>query len=130
MFPRNHRTLTWGFVVTALLGQAALSTSPRAGIGLFGVALALLLMERWWYLTPLRASYLSLALFGALGLAYVREPRGWFFLAGAVIVLGTGLRAEVLHRQFMAALTAQQRAMAAAREAAQSEHEEPLDEER
>lgn len=123
MPPISNRTLALVYIAAALSGQVIYPSSPQLGVGLLGVALAALLMERWWYLIPLRTNWLSIVLLSLLGLAYLSDPRGWFFLAGGVIMLGTGLRADALHRKFYAAMAAQHAALEAQR--AENTEEQP-----
>lgn len=102
----------------ALLGQMLLGQSPTAGIAILGLSLAALLAERWWYPVSFRATWLSVLILTVFGYLYIREPLGWFFLAGLAIIVGTSLRAHLLYRRlqllYAEALRPQQSEVAAA----------------
>lgn len=100
MPPISHRTLLLITVAAGLIGQFLLHTNPVPGVFLCGVALVAALIDGWWYLQPLGKMWWYPAMFGVLGLTMWREPRGWFFMAWAVIELGTSLRAERLIRRW------------------------------
>lgn len=91
VIPRNVLMLV-GFVA-ALIGQIILKDSPAAGIAALGISLSALLIDGWFY--PKRFRAIGFAAVGGviLGLAYWREPRGWFFMALGLILAGTSLRA-------------------------------------
>ncbi len=114
--PVSHATLRKTVVITALLGQTMLDSSPRLAILICGVALIAALLDGWWYLPDLKKSWWYSALLGLLGLTMWSEPRGWFFSAWALIEIGTGLRAQSIFRGWERA-----RAMALAQERAEAE---------
>ena len=91
VIPRNVLMLV-GFTA-ALIGQIILKNSPAAGIATLGISLAALLIDGWFYPKRFRAIGFAAVAGVVLGLAYWREPRGWFFMAMGLILAGTSLRA-------------------------------------
>ena len=83
----------------ALIGERLLAIAPPAGIALLGLALAALLLERWWYPSTLRECWPCLVLTVLVGAAAIHGPLGWFFLAAAAIITGTALRARAIDRR-------------------------------
>jgi len=78
----------------AVAGQVLLSRTPTLAIILLGISLTCTLLYGWIRPRPLRIMWSGIAMAGIIGLAYWREPRGWFFLASALILVGTGMRAQ------------------------------------
>lgn len=104
----HRRTLAFLGLVLALGGQYFLDTAPEVGILLLGGCLVMTLLERWIYLVPLSQNWIGPLLLGVLGLSYWREPRGWFFVAWAVIIAGTGLRADRFIQGYLVKLRAEE----------------------
>ncbi|HWI65203.1 MAG TPA: hypothetical protein VNT75_25515 [Symbiobacteriaceae bacterium] len=107
MPPISHRLLYWSTMATALAGQFLLDTNPKPAILLCGIALVLALLDGWWYLAPIGSNWWYTALFGVLGLTMWQEPRGWFFMAWAAVIIGTGLRAQTIYRRFTQVMDAE-----------------------
>jgi hypothetical protein len=105
--PISRKTLVQVNLVTALLGQWLLDSTPQVAILILGICLLSALLDGWWFLTPLRSRWWYYALITLLGLAFWSEPRGWFFLAWAAIDIGTGLRAESIVRRHFARIKAE-----------------------
>ncbi|MGE5674826.1 MAG: hypothetical protein ACM3XM_13295 [Mycobacterium leprae] len=103
----QHRTLSWITLGTAFLGQLLMDSNPKAGIIVCGIALAAALVDGWWYLIPLRQYWWFPAMLAIFGITMTDGPTGWFFIAWALIQVGTGLRAQVIVRQFHQAVAAE-----------------------
>lgn len=104
----QRRTLAFLGLISALGGQYLLDSQPEMGILLLGGCLIITLLERWIYLVPLSQNWIGPLLLGALGLSYWREPRGWFFVAWALIIAGTGLRADRFIQGYLVKLKAEE----------------------
>lgn len=88
----ERRLLVVLSLVTTLVGQIVVSKEPLVGVLLLGIALAAVLIEGWLHPRPLRSVGFGVVIAAVLGAALWREPRGWFFLAMAVVLAGTSLR--------------------------------------
>lgn len=104
----QRRTLSFLGLILALGGQYLLVSQTQMGILLLGGCLLITLLERWIYLVPLSRNWLAPLLLGVLGLSYWNEPRGWFFIAWALIIAGTGLRADRFIQGYLVKLKAEE----------------------
>lgn len=104
----QRRTLAFLGLILALGGQYLLDTQTQMGIIVLGGCLLVTLLERWIYLVPLSQNWLGPLLLGVLGLSYWDEPRGWFFIAWALVIAGTGLRADRFIQGYLRRLKAEE----------------------
>ncbi|HLO03381.1 MAG TPA: hypothetical protein VK191_09740 [Symbiobacteriaceae bacterium] len=104
----QRRTLAFLGLILALGGQYLLDAQTQMGILVLGGCLLITLLERWIYLVPLSQNWLGPLLLGILGLSYWDEPRGWFFFAWALIIAGTGLRADRFIQAYLRKLKAEE----------------------
>lgn len=104
----QRRTLAILGLLLVLGGQYLLDSHWEAGILLLGAALITTLLERWIYLSPLSRNWVGPLLLLLFGYSYRQEPLGWFFIAWAVILIGTGLRADRYIQAYLSRLRAEE----------------------
>lgn len=99
----THRALSLILIVAALAGQLLLTVNTPLAVAILGAALICALLDGWYFLIPLEQRWWMPAVLGLVGLSMWAEPRGWFFIAWAVIEVGTGIRAGSLIQTYLRA---------------------------
>jgi hypothetical protein len=81
-----------GGLMSAIIGQLFLQSNPTLAILLLGISVLSVLVNYWEHPRPFARVAFSVGITTLIGLVYLREPRGWYFLVLAVILAAQSLR--------------------------------------